>query len=289
MKQTNNLSPLPIYTSIEWQNYRLPWSFGEIMRPYFCPANGMLPFQFSRTHSEQTDITVKLYDKAGNFILDVTSTLVQNGLEILQYPERGYDVIMFPGVDVIQVGGYYFQEGFYFLEITSGGNNWYSDVICLVRTSMEQYIEISWYDIDDLFYSGGQIPYSEGYRNKIYIKGEICRPEYDFEEEVTERDGYTFPQYQISKKTYKFTFTAPESMCDVMRLIRLSDFVTIKWRGLTYQVDSFLMTVTWEEQANIASVEVEFQTDTIVKKIGRGWIPTNKVDFNDDFNNDFNS
>ena len=78
-------------------------------------------------------------------------------------------------------------------------------------------------------------------------------------------------------------------MCDVMRLIRLSDFITIEWRGLTYKVDSFLMTVTWEEQANIASVEVEFQTDTIVKKIGRGWIPTNEGDFNKDFNNDFNS
>lgn len=40
---------------------------------------------------------------------------------------------------------------------------------------------------------------------------------------------------------------------------------------------------------DLASVEIEFKTNTVVKKIGRGYIISNKGDFNDDFNNDFNN
>ena len=43
----------------------------------------------------------------------------------------------------------------------------------------------------------------------------------------------------------------------------------------------------WQTQGDLASVEIEFKTNTVVKKIGRGYIISNKGDFNDDFNNNF--
>lgn len=44
----------------------------------------------------------------------------------------------------------------------------------------------------------------------------------------------------------------------------------------------------WQNQGNLADVEAEFETDTVIKKIGRGKIVTNLGDFNNDYNNDFN-
>lgn len=58
--------------------------------------------------------------------------------------------------------------------------------------------------------------------------------------------------------------------------------------GEVYNCDSFLITPQWQTQGNLASVTVEFQTNTVVKKIGRGYLMPNSGDFNNDFNNDFN-
>ena len=75
-----------------------------------------------------------------------------------------------------------------------------------------------------------------------------------------------------------------------MRLIRLADYVIVTDKyGRVYNCDTFLSTPTWQTQGNLASVEVEFQTDTVVKKICRGTIYENRGDYNSDFNNDFNN
>ena len=43
----------------------------------------------------------------------------------------------------------------------------------------------------------------------------------------------------------------------------------------------------WEDQGDLASVECEFETDTIIANIG-GYAPELAGgDFNDDFNNDY--
>jgi hypothetical protein len=47
------------------------------------------------------------------------------------------------------------------------------------------------------------------------------------------------------------------------------------------------MTPKWQEQGDLASVEIEFTCDTVAKKIGRAYTLGQDGDFNDDFNNDF--
>ena len=59
--------------------------------------------------------------------------------------------------------------------------------------------------------------------------------------------------------------------------------------GEKYIADSFLITPKWQDQGDLAGVEAEFETDTVIKKIGRGKIVTNLGDFNGDFNNDFDN
>lgn len=130
---------------------------------------------------------------------------------------------------------------------------------------------IEWYDKANLVFRDGQICYANGFKNKMYFDAELGMPSYEFEEEVSERNGYSYPLSQVSYKKYKFNILAPEEVCDVMRLIRLSDVVKIKYGEDLYNATSFLMTPTWQEQGYLANIECEFATDTMVKKNGKGY------------------
>ena len=72
-----------------------------------------------------------------------------------------------------------------------------------------------------------------------------------------------------------------------MRFIRMADYIHIMDKyGREYYCDTFLITPKWQTQGDLASVEIEFKTATVVKKIGQLVEPISG-DFNNDFNNDF--
>ena len=153
-----------------------------------------------------------------------------------------------------------------YLELSDGIDTWYSAYFGFCEPCMR----IEWYDVEDFLFDAGAIAYSDGYKNEMFFDAEIGMPEYEFEEEVAERNGYQFPISQISYKKYKFTILVPEEVCDVMRFIRLSDHIRISTKNDTYEATSFLMTPTWAEQGYLAEVACEFTTDTVAKKIGKG-------------------
>lgn len=176
---------------------------------------------------------------------------------------EGKDYIVHKGEEIA------FLEGFtdkMYLELSDGIDTWYSAYFGFCNPCMK----IEWYDTDDFIMDAGAIVYSNGYKNEIFFDAEIGMPEYEFEEEVAERNGYQFPISQISYKKYKFTILVPEEVCDVMRFIRLSDHIYISTRENIYKATSFLMTPTWAEQGYLAEVACEFTTDTVAKKIGKG-------------------
>lgn len=176
---------------------------------------------------------------------------------------EGKDYIVHKGEEIA------FLEGFtdrMYLELSDGIDTWYSAYFGFCEPCMK----IEWYDVEDFLFDAGAIAYSNGYKNEIFFDAEIGMPEYEFEEEVAERNGYQFPISQISYKKYKFTLLVPEEVCDVMRFIRLSDHIRISTKNDTYEATSFLMTPTWAEQGYLAEVACEFTTDTVAKKIGKG-------------------
>ena len=77
----------------------------------------------------------------------------------------------------------------------------------------------------------------------------------------------------ISRKVYRVRFFAPEYLCDVLRLVPVSDVVTM-WdssRGaeVEYDADDVDMEVEWQEQGNYAAVTLTFKTDTVIKALGK--------------------
>lgn len=275
MTSNNNLSPLPWYTAIDEQFHRLPYVFGQTY-PLYCFMSTCLPWQILRAKREIPigSIVVQLYKEDGTFVKDLTDDFLHQGMYLDTTTSEDYDIIMFyPMGQTWQLD----EPGRYYLLLTDTAENWYSEVFTAVPDAFfDGYLRLKWWDDDNAFFDSGMILYkaSDGslYHNELYLCAEIANPDYVFEEEGETRDGYFFAEKQLSSKTYRFTFTAPEYLCDCLRLARLSDHVRITDSfGREYDCDTFLMTVEWQEQG-IAVVKIEFTTDTVVKKIGSGYV-----------------
>lgn len=228
---------------------------------------------------------IKMYDKRGEYIADITQDILNAGLQIIPKESNDMDVIVFPGTKRMETS---MKDGQYYLTLSDGLDIWFSEIMTITQ-DITPYLKVEWYDEEDLISDAGIIIYKNPmFINRLYLCTELGKPEYPFEEEGITRDGYFFPKKQISEKKYRFTILAPEYLCDVMRLIRMADFVKITDKyGQTYRVDTILITPQWQTQGDLASVEIEFETNTVVKKIGRGVVRI-LGDFNNDYNKDYN-
>lgn len=293
MYPNNNLSVLPFYTDIRLQNHRRSYAYGEIY-PLITLTDTLLPFQIIRPHRENGIESVKMYYKDGTLFADITQPMIETGLRIMRNrPYHDVDTILYAGTLPMALDT---PDGVFYVELSDGVQTWYSEMFTVVQ-DVSGYVKIEWYDAEDLLMDGNVgIVYTDDdtvttcFRNRVYLCTEIGKPEYTFSEEVNDRDGYSFPEKQVSEKTYRCTILAPEYLLDAMRFVRLSDFVQVTdQRGQTYKCDTFLFTPTWQTQGDLASVEIEFQTNTAVKRIGWGYSTANKGDFSNDFNNDYNN
>ena len=290
MIPNNNLSVLPFYNSTDQQNARKWWAYGRVY-PLFVPAGFLPPFQIITEHTNFTtaDITgATIYDANMDTQVAGITAKIRSGITKKEFASLGYDVWVFPAqLPVVNA----IQDGRYYLLITWG--NWQivkvSEIFTVVN-NIRPYLKITWWDVEDFVMDAGTIVYkSPAFKNILYLCTDIGKPEYIFEEEGETRDGYFFPAKQISEKRYRFSFLASEYLLDVMRFIRMADFAEIEYNDQRYSLDAFLMTPEWEDNGDIASVDVEFDTATVAKKTGVGYIKSLRGDFNDDFNNDYNN
>lgn len=283
MTQNNNLSVLPFYTDLNEQDWRKSYAYGDVY-PLFAQAGYLLPFQIVRVHRLDTVSNVSLYKKDGTLVADITNAMVEAGLSIIPFSTLDYDVILYPAI--FPIGNMF--DGQHYISLTDGIETWYSEVFTIVQ-DVSPYLKLEWYNDENIIYYGGQCVFNNPrFHNFLYFATEVGKPEYIFEEEGESRDGYFFPAKQLSEKRYKFTILAPEYLCDVMRIIRMCDHVRVTDKyGRNYDCEMFLITPEWQEQGNIANVVVEFETDTVVKKIGRCFTVRTGGDFNNDYNDDY--
>lgn len=292
MIPNNNLSVLPWYTSIEQQNARKWWIYDRIY-PLFTPAGFLLPWQLITPHDEELTLSsirpIELYDaKTGTLIGDFTDA-IKSSMTKIEFASLGYDVWLFSGVVSVFSS---MNNGQYYLLMVIGQTAFYSEIFTVVN-DIEPYLKIEWWDTENFTMDAGTIVYKYAggtqFKNVLYLQADIAKPEYPFEEEGETRDGYFFPIKQISEKRYHFSFLASEYLLDVMRFIRMSDYAKITKNGQIYSLDTFLITPEWESNGDVAAVQAEFDTATVAKKIGLGYIKAQRGDFNDDFNNDYDN
>lgn len=279
MLPNNNFSPLPFYESLAEQNARKWWLFGKVY-PLYAQGGFLIPFQImlpAASGRQGTGASFSLYRADGSFVRSLSLTI--------HYYTVG-DLCFYVYNGSSSSGA--IDNGRYYIRFSDSVSTLYSEIFTVVNDT-EPFLRINWYDREDLVMDAGRIIYRDGYSNILYLQADLAKPEYLFTEEGEERDGYYYPLKQISEKRYRFKFWASEYLLDVMRFIRMSDYVTITYRGKSYQPDTFLLTPEWEAEGDVASVQVEFDTATVAKKIGLGYLRGLRGDFNADYNDDFDN
>lgn len=215
-------------------------------------------------HTTEVD-SFKIYTRCGELVGDYPS--VRDAIEIVTFD--GYDYLVYTGLLPFAAS---FENGQYYAVLVSGERTWYSEVFTVVN-DIAPYLKIVWWDNEDFVMDAGRIVYrNPTFKNVLYLDAQIAKPEYVFEEEGENRDGYFFPTKQISEKRYRFAFLASEYLLDVMRFIRMADFAYIESNGQRYSLDTFLITPEWESNGDVAAVSAEFDTATVAKKIGVGYV-----------------
>lgn len=276
----NNISPLPFYDDIALQNHRKDYAFGQVY-PLITYKNMLLPFQVVLSRGSSIRWVRLVNFNTGKFI-DITTSMEENGLILKSY--TGFKLLKYPGtLPIVEIK----HEGLYYIHayITNLGAI-YSDVFT-VSNKVDDCLLIEYSNSYNFELKNGIVDFSDNFKFKCYLCTQIGKPEYDFEEEATDRMGYTFIESQVSKKIYKFVFLAPEYLCDALRIVRLCENKSITSKLQTYDLTTFNMEPDWEDQGDLASVECEFETDTVIANIG-GYTPEIVGgDFNSDFNNDF--
>ena len=281
MNRNSNLNPLPWYESIAEQGYRKPWAYGKVW-PLIAHKDYLLPFQvvFPGT---PTSVKFYIHQVESGRSFEITAAMTAAGFNV---DSATYEIGIFPalyeldwatlgldfnndfdesfgGENHTSIGRYYLS-----MEYTVEGvtKTMYSEVLTLVQFT-SCLLKLEWFSYSNLPYNGGEIIYDtlKPYLNYLWIPADIAMPDYTFEEEGEERDGFFFATKQTSEKTYRFAFLATEEICDALRLVGLSDMVSITDQlGRRYICDKFSMTPDWQQQGYLASVACEFQTDTVV-------------------------
>lgn len=266
----NNISPLPFYSSAEEWNHRKQYAYEQIY-PLIASIDTFLPFQFmveGSTDARIDSMSIVNYKTGLKRQID-REMIDEGGLTLTAYPDMDISVVSFPGNDAGLRG--YLSEGLYYFEIgirTAKSRDVYYSEVFIVCKNVDSHLKIEYGNSYDLATGKGVIQFANGFKFVCYLDTQIGKPEYVFEEEATERMGYTFIESQVSKKIYKFTFLAPEYLCDALRIVRLCDTKQITSKGRTYDLTTFSMEPEWEEQGDLAAVECEFETDTVIANIG---------------------
>lgn len=270
-----NISPLPFYDSLNEQFENHPCAFG-VNYPLLCKPNDPLPFIFyTDDDPDLCNLSGVTLVRIGYQSIDVTDEFIGKGLVLLDAdvpqhlscirfaPSQSYHYA-FPAI-----GMYYLVTAIYNKEDDTT-SVYYSEKFC-VSDNLKDAIEITYTSLVNLSTPFGDIPFNHTvgtFSFKVWLNALIGKPEYNFEEVETNRSGYSFLERCTSKKTYQFNVIVPEYLCDALRLIKLCSDVTIVHKGKAYAPTSFDMSVSWEEQGDLASLRASFDTDNVITAIG---------------------
>lgn len=265
MEVHNNFSPLAFRKKESKATYEKWYAFGK---NYAIPAsaNTLTPFQFTELNIPVFDPDTIEVEAVNEETGEPTKTGVYVSFDVM--PEHGGVLYVSPGKNSFREA---LPQGTYRARFTIGDEVYISTPFCVIPgiETSSKYLLIEYWNDEKIAYPGGFITTgaNNDFRYQMYVPATICKPKYEFEEELTKRAGYKFLELQTSTKVYAFTFVAPEFICDAMRLIRLSDYIRISHDGEYYNALNFEFDVDWQEQLYLAAVDCQFETDSIIQKL----------------------
>lgn len=265
MEVHNNFSPLAFRKKESKATYEKWYAFGK---NYAIPAsaNTLTPFQFTELNIPVLDPNTIEVEVINEETGEAKKSGVYVSFDVM--PEHGGVLYVSPGKNSFREA---LPQGTYRARFSIGDEVYISTPFCVIPgiETSSKYLLIEYWNDEKIAYPDGFITTgaNNDFRYQMYVPATICKPKYEFEEELTKRAGYKFLELQTSTKVYAFTFVAPEFICDAMRLIRLSDYIRISHDGEYYNALNFEFDVDWQEQLYLAAVDCQFETDSIIQKL----------------------
>lgn len=243
------------YTSKAQQYHNKERGQGQIL-PVYAPGGDLPPFQIPVSGATATLKLLRLQDDVQEY--SVAASVVVG---------TDYNMAIYAGgVQVVDNGLYYYT-------LTSGATTLYSDVIAVVDNS--GFMKIEYWDEDDLTLPDYHFSFDGGFKFRVYLRPTsncldvMGKPQYFYEETIHRRAGYNFAESIVSGKRYVFESIVSEPVMDGLRLIKLCSFIEITGEGITKEVHDVNVSPTWDAFGYHCIAVFEFDTDTIVKTIGK--------------------
>lgn len=292
----NNINILPWYTSLAYQNHRRKANTMGIY-PLFAQQMLIPPFQFrvdsNYVEGNQGDTTIyaELVSYNNEHAPVVITSFFTSTCTLVDMTD--YKLIVNNGT--LAYGNPPPKLGQYYVHVrvttqTEQGpldTDVYSEIFTYTA-SVASLLKVSFWHSEPFATTGDMFIHydAETFKNFFYIDAMLVKPDYPIEEVSVDRDGYKYMEWQISKKVFKFEFIAPEYLCDVLRLIRLHDYVEVYdgITGNTLACDTILFTPKWQQSSELAVVETEIECDTVVKSVAKKSQAT-RSHFNSSFHN----
>lgn len=260
--RNENLQALALLDAREHQLQAKSWVGDRLYLP--VDRKRLLPFQW-RFDGVGSLVDIVLVNVDTGARVSYLSTLANVGLSTISL--GSFSLVIYPGVFDLQTIP---DLGRYFFEVDWSGQLFYSDRFCVVN-STDALVDITYWHQEDIVQPGSVLQYVNGYRSRLLLQAEIAYPLYGYEEQVKEIEGRVYPLQQVTFKRWRFTAVATEQILDALRGVALHDNCVIRWKGREYIVDRFEMSdPEWDDYGDVAAVQCEFRTDTLVVVNGRG-------------------
>ena len=275
MKQ-QNYGTLCWFKDTKFQ-HRNKWYEYDHYQPVSTFTNQIPPFQMPMDDSQGAIISFQLVNVEDNQFFQIRNEMEAAGLRTETYAATAdypaHKLIIWPST--AKIPGTY-KQGVYYAIMKTATNTWYSEHFVMRNYMGDSFIYLEWTHAEkyNLYPQVGHfIDYSKNYKNWLWIKCDIGKPQYFYEEEYDDRDGFPYPIHQVKFKLNQFSIIVSEYYLDILSEIPLHDCVRIIHQDHTYELDRFIMNQpAWFQQGSLAEVTLQFRYDTVTIVSGRGVI-----------------
>lgn len=288
-------NPVPFRFGFNNLESQKPDNFGQIVAPpYAVPGYLTIPGIYEIPEEiedfdlagEDTNIYIKPYDaiEVDGRIIDITSSCSEftvGGKKYLKIPavpmtqNQQFRPECLVQLIITNITGDLAGEmnpWDYISEPYRVSPNIYGQFAIDYRAENQNPVVLRWWDANDFImeeFSDTKIilPYaSADHHFELAFPCQLSKPEYSRDEEGTERDGLFFPDKRVLKKSFRFSFLAPEYVLDAIRFAEIADFVEVSQGDKVYAVDNLQFEISWVNSGSTAKVVCTFTTASIIRK-----------------------
>jgi hypothetical protein len=218
--------PLPFYDSLEKQQVNASGFISTQNIFLMSPNDRYIPFQIYRP-TAVTNLTVNLVKKTG--LVSTSTTVITSTItldkKIIVIGTVEYDYYRYFGNDALSSNN---LEGDYYIHITDGTLNWYSEWFSIHSTYSDNLVKYEFWNTRDI-YADAYYLFQDDFKFRIWIPGFI---KYNSEHEIFERIVSSFNNerikpYQKKAKLYSLIASINSFMGDALEISEICDNIWV--------------------------------------------------------------